>query len=106
MLGSAFGLQELQSVAEAVVDVEAPMAGEEVVRSDIDTGVGQSRPDGAEVLRQDARVRLLGWYERLLDAEMNLRALTTPVVRAGPGHRRDPSAETGPGRGASPQPGG
>src|SRR3954470_9027309 len=75
-------LEDLHAVARAVVGVEAAVAGEGVALAlvDLEPGRDQSAGDGIEVLDHERRVGLASRRERLLDADVDLRADRAPHV--------------------------
>src|SRR5262245_42370162 len=73
------GLTKLQTVAERVVDEEAIDIRDPVVVLERHAGRPESRPNPAEVVGDESRVRLPRRGERLLDAEVEfLRSSAEP----------------------------
>src|SRR5262245_40304469 len=79
----AVRLDQLQAVAERVVDEDAFVAGQWLVLGDLAAMLARARDEAVEVAHHESRVRLAGGAKILLDPEMDFdRAVGEPGAAA------------------------
>ena len=78
-------LPELEAVAERIVGVEAPSAGERHVVSNLDPGAGEPRPQLLEVVDDEPWMSFARGGERLIDTNMQFLPSHTEPTAASPG---------------------
>src|SRR5215475_14085574 len=80
---SPFRLDELEAVAERIVDEDARIAGQRLVLGDLAAVVSRPYDEALKVAHHEGRVRLAGRLKILLHAEVNLdRAVGEPGTAA------------------------